>query len=82
LDVHKDSISIAASDANQRLGLAAEAANRAKSQVLATVSHEVRIPMKGIIGMAELLAAPAARRQHRQHDLRQRRRLRWPHIGF
>lgn len=34
----------------------AEAANEAKSRVLATVSHEIRTPMNGIIGMARLLA--------------------------
>ncbi|MDQ0473778.1 response regulator [Labrys wisconsinensis] len=34
---------------------AAEAANRAKSQFLATVTHEIRTPMGGILGMADLL---------------------------
>ncbi|MCC6581163.1 MAG: response regulator [Phycisphaeraceae bacterium] len=34
---------------------AAQAANRARSQFLATVSHEVRTPLNGIIGMADLL---------------------------
>lgn len=33
----------------------AEEANRAKSSFLATVSHEVRTPMNGVIGMAGLL---------------------------
>ncbi|OLN29017.1 Hpt sensor hybrid histidine kinase [Desulfovibrio sp. DV] len=33
---------------------AAEAANRTKSQFLATMSHEIRTPMNGIMGMVEL----------------------------
>jgi signal transduction histidine kinase len=35
--------------------LAAEAANIAKSQFLATMSHEVRTPLNGVIGMNEML---------------------------
>lgn len=33
----------------------AEAANLAKSRFLATVSHEIRTPINGVLGMAELL---------------------------
>ncbi|MGE3389583.1 MAG: ATP-binding protein [Gammaproteobacteria bacterium] len=35
--------------------LAAEAANRAKSNFLANMSHEIRTPMNGILGMTELM---------------------------
>ncbi len=44
----------------------AEAANLAKSQFLSTVSHEVRTPMNGIIGMTGLLldTALAADQRH------------------
>ena len=35
--------------------IAAEAANRAKSDFLANMSHEIRTPMNGVIGMTDLL---------------------------
>ena len=38
---------------------AAEAANVAKSRFLATISHEVRTPMNGVLGMLELLQKTA-----------------------
>jgi len=37
---------------------AAEAANIAKGQFLATMSHEIRTPMNAILGMAQVLLAP------------------------
>ena len=43
----------AAAEARSR----AEAASEAKSRFLATVSHEVRTPLNGILGMADLLTA-------------------------
>lgn len=35
--------------------LAADAANRAKSEFIARISHELRTPMNGVMGMTELL---------------------------
>jgi predicted ATPase/signal transduction histidine kinase/ActR/RegA family two-component response regulator len=44
----------------------AEDANRAKSEFLASVNHELRTPMNGIIGMVELLLGTAL--DEEQHD--------------
>lgn len=40
--------------------LAAEAANRSKSEFLAVMSHEVRTPLSGLIGMLQLASDEAA----------------------
>jgi len=40
----------------QRAKASAESANRAKSEFLTTMSHEMRTPMNAILGMADLLA--------------------------
>ncbi|AOK48435.1 hybrid sensor histidine kinase/response regulator [Burkholderia sp. MSMB617WGS] len=60
------------SDAHQREALqrakdAAEAADRAKTRLLAVVSHEVRVPMNGVLGSLQLLEGSRLDAiQHRQ----------------
>jgi signal transduction histidine kinase/CheY-like chemotaxis protein len=51
----------------ERLRATAEAASRAKTNFLATVSHEVRTPLNGILGTADLLVRSGLR--PREHEL-------------
>jgi CheY-like chemotaxis protein/nitrogen-specific signal transduction histidine kinase len=45
-----------ASEDSKRLAAEAERANAAKSEFISTISHEVRTPMNGVIGMIDLLS--------------------------
>jgi two-component system sensor histidine kinase/response regulator len=50
----------------------AEAANRAKSLFLANISHELRTPMNGVLGMTEVMLQEAAAPARAQLEVIQR----------
>lgn len=65
-------------DKLREAGIAAEAANKAKTMYLGKMSHEIRTPLNGIIGMAELaldLAILEDQKSHLQSVLKSSRIL-------
>ena len=51
----------------QRAKASAESANRAKSEFLTTMSHEMRTPMNAILGMADLLSESSLGEEQRDY---------------
>lgn len=52
--------------ADRRLRIQAEQADRAKTEFLSTITHELRTPMNGVLGTAELLLQPQPPERQRQ----------------
>ncbi|HTX51698.1 MAG TPA: ATP-binding protein [Caulobacteraceae bacterium] len=61
----RDALRRARAEAQER-GVAAEAANEAKSAFLATMSHEIRTPLNGVLGLAQAMAADSLSRVQRE----------------
>ena len=65
-------------EAERKARQAAEAANKAKSELLATISHELRTPMEAVVAMGELLLATPldeTQQRHAETLLQSSRRL-------
>ena len=54
-------------EAERKARQAAEAANKAKSELLATISHELRTPMEAVVAMGELLLATPLDETQQRH---------------
>src|SRR5882672_839675 len=64
-DAERERVERARAEA-ERARAEAEAASEAKSEFLATMSHEMRTPLNGVVGAAELLAAKDLPQRERQ----------------
>src|SRR5262245_9147679 len=54
-------------EAKRKARQAAEAANKAKSELLATISHELRTPMEAVVAMGELLLSTPLDETQQRH---------------
>ncbi|MBF0417972.1 MAG: response regulator [Magnetococcales bacterium] len=66
-DIRESHVALSRQAELDRARKAAEAANHAKSSFLAVMSHEIRSPMNGVIGMTDLLAATKLTSEQRQY---------------